>query len=551
MSAILESGEGVFLRHHIGNHVHLGEHIHRLRLDDGHQHGNAAGLQVLDGRLHRVQPRLVHKGDETHTDDHHLSVLRDGVHHLLEFGDGAEEDRAVQALDVNLAADFIGQHLFVFPWDLFVESGDLVEVVAALHEVAGAFHEQHAGNHHSDANGDEQIDENGEEQHGKEHHRIGTRDFQQVFESLEINDADTDRDEDTGQHGEGDEFHQAAEAEQDGQQEEAMNHARKPRTPAAIDIDHRTHRGTGTRKSAENTDRDIADTLSDKFLIAIMFRLGRIVGHHGGEQRVDGAEACQRERRNHRHLDDRQPFNAANLVPDKEGHRETGRNLTDGEFRVEMDENSHHRHHDESDQRGGYLLGNEWEKVDDGHGAQAEQERRHVQAADFGRQLRNHIHNQHWRLHPQQRINLLHDNDDANTAHKAGKDGIGDIADVLADFEDAEQDLEQAAEDGGEGHAHDDSFDAVGLAGGPDGGDEGCRNHRHRAGGAADLGGGAAEKGGEEAEHHCARQAGQGTDGADIADFLHTDHAKRLNTEGQSQRQGHNTGGQSAKNITF
>ena len=124
-------------------------------------------------------------------------------------------------------------------------------MVAALHEVAGAFHKQHAGDYHANANGNQQIDKNGEEQHGDEHHGIGFRDFEEVFQPLEINDSDTDRDQNAGEDGEGNELHQAAETEQHGQQEEAVDHARQPRTPAAVDVDHRTHRGTGTRKSAE------------------------------------------------------------------------------------------------------------------------------------------------------------------------------------------------------------------------------------------------------------------------------------------------------------
>lgn len=124
LSAFFEGLEGVFFGDYVGDDVERFEHIERLGLDDGHEDGDAAGLEVFDGGLHGVEARLVHEAHELHSYDDDFGVVGHVLHHLFEFVDGAEEDRTVQTLHVDVLAHLVGEAAFVIPWDVFVEVGD-------------------------------------------------------------------------------------------------------------------------------------------------------------------------------------------------------------------------------------------------------------------------------------------------------------------------------------------------------------------------------------------------------------------------------------------
>ena len=140
-----------------------------------------------------------------------------------------------------------------------------------------------------------QVDKHGDDEHHYQHHCIGFRDFEQVFEASEVDDAPADGDKDAGQNRQGHIFHQAAQTEEDGQQEECVNHTADLGASAAFHVDHSTHGGAGAGQTAEETRHSVADALSDELFIAVVFGFGDIVGHHRGEQSVDRAETSQSE----------------------------------------------------------------------------------------------------------------------------------------------------------------------------------------------------------------------------------------------------------------
>ena len=81
---------------------------------------------------------------------------------------------------------------------------------------------------------------------------------------------------------------------------------------------------------------------------------------------------------------------------------------------------------------------------------------------------------------------MLNNDDDADTAHKARKDRVGNIADIFAYLDDAEEYLEQAAEQACQRHA-DKHGSKIAARAGPGPCHEGGGDHGHRAGRSANL----------------------------------------------------------------
>ena len=108
--------------------------------------------------------------------------------------------------------------MLVVPRALFVEVGHFLRRVAAFDEVAGTFHEEDAGYHHSDSDGGEQVYKHSDEEDHDEHHSVGTRNLRQVAESFEVDNSPTHGDEDASQDRQRHILHEAAESKQDGEE---------------------------------------------------------------------------------------------------------------------------------------------------------------------------------------------------------------------------------------------------------------------------------------------------------------------------------------------
>ena len=376
VGAILEGLEGVVFGDDGGDDVHAAQHIHGLRLDDGHQHGGSTRLYLLDGSLHCVEARLIHKADEAHADNDNLSVVGDVGHDLFELVDGAEEDWAVEALDVDAVLGSVRHAAFVAPWAFFVEVGHFLTAVAALYEVGGALHEEDAGDDHANADSGEQVNKNGDEEDDDEDDGIGAWYLEQIAEPLEIDDAPADGDKDAGEDGKWHVFDQASEAEHDGEKQKRMGHAGELGAPTAFDVDDGAHGGAGTGKAAEETCNSVADALTDELAVGVVLCLCNIVCHDGGEESIDGAETREGETRDDGGHEYGAPIKAGevDIVVKEERHGEARGDFTDDVKRVFWEEKRDHGHKDEGHESGGDFLSDEREEVDDRDSAEAEEE---------------------------------------------------------------------------------------------------------------------------------------------------------------------------------
>ena len=242
---------------------------------------------------------------------------------------------------------FVGHAAFILPGTLLVEVGHLGGAVAALHEVAGAFHEEDASDHHADADSSEQVHENGEQEDDDEHHRIGAGDAEQVLKALEVNDSPTDGDQDAGQDGQRDVAHEAAQTEQHGEQHQRVDHAADLRAATALHVHDGAHGRAGAADAAEEAADHIADTLPHQLAVAVVVGFGDVVGHHGGEQRVDTAQAGERKSGDDRGFQHGAPVEAgqAQALFRKDRHREAGGNLADEQLLVHVEEQRDDGHH--------------------------------------------------------------------------------------------------------------------------------------------------------------------------------------------------------------
>ena len=202
------------------------------------------------------------------------------MHHALESRDTSEEDRAVEALYINMVMDVLRHILLVLPGRLLVKGAQLLGTVAILHEVAGTLHEKHAGDDHTNTYCREEVHKDRHEEDHDHHEGVRLRYAPQVLESAEVDDAPSYRYQNTGKHRKGYVFHERAQSEENGKEQGGVDHTAELRAATRLHVDHRTHRSSCAGKTTEQTRHGIADTLAYQLLVGIVLGLGDIVGHN-------------------------------------------------------------------------------------------------------------------------------------------------------------------------------------------------------------------------------------------------------------------------------
>ena len=229
-------------------------------------------------------------------------------------------------------------------------------------------------------------------------------------------------------------------------------------------------------------------------------------------------------------------------------------NASDG-GEVAVDEEADDGHDDECHKGGGHLLGQTREKLYDDNRANTEDEGNPTQSfACAVVVFSNHVHYEHGAFQSDEGIELLEDDDDADTAHETREDGVGDVAYILTDADDAEQYLEKSAEDACKAHVDDDAceccfgVEACLLCCRPCSADDAGGDDGHRARRTADLAVGAAEDGCEESEECGTDKSGKGTHAAGT---WSVNAAEGLDAKGKGKWKSHDTGGDTTENVAL
>ena len=149
------------------------------------------------------------------------------------------------------------------------------------------------GDEHTDTNRHDQIHKHRQSDHQIHDHRAADRDAVGAPDEAPVDDVDTHLEGDAGQHGLGNLGRQPAAGQDDHHQDQRPADAREGAAAPRLDVHHRAHRGAGTGDATEQAGHEVAEALTDQFLVGVVLRSGDAVGDHSRQQSVDATEHAQ------------------------------------------------------------------------------------------------------------------------------------------------------------------------------------------------------------------------------------------------------------------
>ena len=370
--------------------------------------------------------------------------------------------------------------------------GVLVAVVLPaldLGFLAHHLHEQHHGNEHAHADGHHQIEHDG--QHEGEHERGHgplRRRATQVREVAPAGHAVGDIQQNGGDGGHGDERRIGHEEREHRDEHKRVHHAGDGRAAAGLHVGGGARDGAGGGNAAEEHRGDVADALGHQLHVGAMVTADHGVGHHTGQQRLDGGQDGD---------GDAVGELVAEQLQAEVGHMEGGQGAVDDvEVADSADvkaEPAHQRDaREQGHKRAGHALGHARPEEQHGQADDTHQARLPVHCGEVARQrgqlLRRFHRGGARRIGKAEKVLQLADGQrDGDARGEPGRDSEGHEADKGAQLEQAHEDEQDARDDGG----GDEAFYAIG---GHDAGDDGGEGRR----GAGNLHTAAAEERDEE-----------------------------------------------------
>ena len=503
------------------------EHLLHTRVDTRENHLDALTLRHETEVGEVVDARRIDKGHLSHADDTHLrTLMAQGTHDLLEFITGTEEVRTVDLIDLHTLGN---REVFQVAHEevalLFVGI-DLVADDTHVGGLSHTAHEEQTGADETDLDGDGKVEDDREQEGDPEDDDIALRVLQDAQERTPATHVIAHDDKHTSQTGHGDILCQRHEEEEDEQQHGGVDDTRNRRATAIVDVGHRTGDGTGGRDTAEERTGQIGHTLGDEFGIRVVTVADDTISHGGREQRLNGTEDGNGDGGRHEALDN---------VPCELRHLSTRQLVGDGEAVADgfdagdaplMLQQEHSEcHHNDGDQ-----TTREFTRRTAAGDLRPEGDDRHTEHAhactptidggeggEVGYPLLDEVGRHRYHRQAEEILDLRGEDGEGDTRRESHDDGIWDVLDDGTQMEHAEHDEEHTRHQCGNGQ----SFEAVLL-------DDTIYDNNKRARWSTDLHLRSTEDGNNETCH----------DGSDDT-FLRC-HARR-DTEGDGQRQGHDT----------
>ena len=299
-----------------------------------------------------MNPRRVDERDFPHPDNADLRVVAERDHLFFEFVGDSEKEGPVDLVNLD---SFRDDEVFRAQRDAGVGVRiDLVFQYGDVRRFGHAAHEQQAGDHQSDLDGDGQVEQDGQQERDQQHGYVRFRVRHQRPERSPFAHVVGDDHQDSGQAGHRDVPGQRAETQQDQQQYRGVDQSRDRRFSAVVDVGHRAGDGSGCRNTAEKRRDDVGGALCDQLLIRIVFVSGYAVGDGGRQQRLDRAEYGDGDGRREQAFD---------YVPAHVGYGDSRKRCADletvadrfdrGDSGVPSEQVSKKRHCEDGDQRTG------------------------------------------------------------------------------------------------------------------------------------------------------------------------------------------------------
>ena len=240
------------------------------------------GVAVVVQVLQRVHTRGVQRGNTAHADN---QIAGEILHR--DVGDAlghAEEHRPVDLVHAHTLRQLAQMR----------DLGILVAVVLPaldLGLLAHHLHEQHHRDEHAHPDGHHQIEH--DSQHEGEYERGNGSLRRRLAQMREVAPAghvvgDVQQNSGDGRHG--NERRIGHEESEHGDEHQRVHHAGNGRAAAGLHVGGGTRDGAGGGDAAEEHRGDVADALGHQLHVGAVMAADHGVGHHAGEQRLDGGQ---------------------------------------------------------------------------------------------------------------------------------------------------------------------------------------------------------------------------------------------------------------------
>ncbi len=450
------------------------EHVAHPLVDAREDHLYALGLGEADEALEVVQARRVHEGHLPHPDHADTGLVAHAHHDAVELVGDAEEERAVDLVDLHATRD--GQFLFLLLVRLvLLRQVDHVGSDRDACRLGHTAHEEEHGDQESDLDGDRQVEDDRQQEGDEQDGDVALRVLHQRPEGTPLAHVVGDDDQHAGQAGHRDVLRQRSEEEQDEQQHDGVDDAGDRAAAAVVDVGHRAGDGAGDGDAAEDRDDDVGRALGDQLGVRVVAITNDTVGHGGREQRLDGAQHGDREGRGDKQVDrlhiKDQPLGFRQRGVDREA---VANGLDRGDARVLAQDVGDDGHDDDGDQRPGDLAGQPGREGDDHDADDTDTQRPEVhgvESARVGDPFRDEVRRNLGHREAEEVFHLGGEDRHGDTAREADDDRVGDELDDRPEPQGAHQEQHHAGQDGGDGQP----LDAEVLDDAVDDHDEGAR----------------------------------------------------------------------------
>ncbi|MDT4852855.1 hypothetical protein FQZ97_871040 [compost metagenome] len=154
-----------------------------------------------------------------------------------------------------------------------------------------AAHELQHGQNDADVHRDHQVAEHGQAEGDEQDGHVGPRRaLQHALEVFQFAHVVGDDEQDRGQGAERNVRGQRRQEQNDQHQGQGMSHTSQWPGGAIADIGGGSGDGAGGGEAAEQWSSQIGNALTDQLLIGVVLGPRHAIGHHGGQQRLDGAQ---------------------------------------------------------------------------------------------------------------------------------------------------------------------------------------------------------------------------------------------------------------------
>ena len=159
-----------------------------------------------------------------------------------------------------------------------------------LRHLCHAAHEEQAGKHQTEFDGNGEIEHHSEHEGDEEHHHITFGAVGELGKGAPLAHVVTHHHQHTGKCGHGDISCQRHSHNEDDEQDQCVHHPSNTRASTVVDVGHGARNSSRSRDSAKERRHDVGNALSNEFLVGIVVIARHTVCHRGRKQALNSAQ---------------------------------------------------------------------------------------------------------------------------------------------------------------------------------------------------------------------------------------------------------------------